>query len=212
MSTGLPYPEVGLQALRRKPSFAALERASVRLVRTVDELLQAFAIRSAVFMAEQVCPYHEEFDGNDLAGCHLVASVENEPVATLRLRWFASFGKVERVCILPAARGKHLERVLLAHAFELASRKGFRLMTGQIQARLWPMWQKTIHCTLRDNRPSFAFSDFEYLEIDIPMPSHPKSISPLSDPYLLIRPEGSWDATGILEASVERSDERRAAA
>ncbi|MEM5517583.1 GNAT family N-acetyltransferase [Henriciella sp. AS95] len=172
---------------------------------SLEELQQVFSIRAAVFMAEQSCPYREEFDGNDLSACHLLCAIDGEPVATLRLRWFASFGKVERVCVLPHARGQQLERIMLAHAFELAARKGYRLMTGQIQARLWPLWKRTVYCILRENRPSFSFSDYEYLEVDIQLPPHPHALTPLSDPYLLIRPEGNWDEKGVLEASVLRA-------
>ncbi|MGB3626241.1 MAG: GNAT family N-acetyltransferase, partial [Henriciella sp.] len=90
------------------------------------------AIRAAIFMAEQDCPYHEEFDGNDFAGLHLLAFIGREPVGTLRVRWFAGFCKLERVGVLPKHRGQQIERVLLAHAYELAARKGYRLMMAQI--------------------------------------------------------------------------------
>jgi len=49
--------------LRRNSDEGAL---SLKVVSTVEELQQAFAIRSIVFMGEQRCPYNEEFDGNDL--------------------------------------------------------------------------------------------------------------------------------------------------
>jgi GNAT superfamily N-acetyltransferase len=156
-------------------------------------------------MAEQNCPFDEEYDGNDLASLHLLAKFGNEPVGTLRLRWFADFGKIERVCILPGARGRHIERILLAHALQIAARKGYRLMIGQIQARLWPLWSRVLHCSLREDRGTFSFSDYEYLEIDIGVPAHPSPLHADSDPFLLIRPEGEWDRVGILEESAERS-------
>ncbi len=173
--------------------------------RTLDQLQRVFAIRAAVFLAEQACPYEEEYDGNDLVGLHLLATIDGEPVGTLRMRWFAGFGKIERVCILPKSRARHIDRILLAHAFEIASRKGYRLMIGQIQARLWPLWSRVLKCALREDRPRFSFSDYDYLEIAIPLPAHPKALSPFSDPFVLIRPEGAWDETGILDVSADRN-------
>lgn len=214
MPNKLPYPETGCQALRKPPEKERFSTVDVRPARSLDDLQKVFAIRAAVFMAEQNCPYDEEYDGNDLASLHLLACIGREPVGTLRLRWFADFGKIERVCILPAARARHIERVLLAHALEIASRKGYRLMIGQIQARLWPLWSRVLNCSLQADRGSFSFSDFDYLEIHIPVPPHPDALGPDSDPYVLIRPEGDWDRAGVLDESVERSkpDNRNEAA
>ncbi|MEE2877472.1 MAG: GNAT family N-acetyltransferase [Pseudomonadota bacterium] len=195
----LPYPATGVEVLRRKPERLHFEQTEVQVARTLDDLQKVFAIRAAVFLAEQDCPYDEEYDGNDLSGLHLIASVEGEPIATLRLRWFSAFGKVERVCILPRARGRNLDKIILAHAFEIAAAKGYRLLIGQIQARLWPLWSRVLHCELREERPGFSFSGYDYLEIDIPVPVHPSTLTPYTDPYVLIRPEGEWEAPGILE-------------
>ena len=205
MTTPLAYPATGCKALRRPPTPDSFRALRVRPVQSLDDLQRVFAIRAAVFMAEQRCPYDEEYDGNDLAALHLIAFIGREPVGTLRLRWFADFGKIERVCILPSMRGRHIERILLAHAIEIAARKGYRLMIGQIQARLWPLWSRVLHCELQHGRESFSFSDFEYLEIDIPVPRHPDPLTAGSDPFILIRPEGDWDRRGILEESAERS-------
>lgn len=198
----LDYPETGAAALRAIPARHHFERVAVTVARNLDDLQKVFALRAAVFLAEQKCPYDEEYDGNDLAGLHLLGFVDGEPVATLRLRWFSAFGKIERVCILPRARGRFLDRIMLAHAFEIAARKGYRLMIGQIQARLSSLWSRVLVCKIREDRPTFSFSGYDYLEIDIAVPSHPSAITPFTDPYVMIRPEGSWDFPGILESAV----------
>lgn len=203
----LAYPVTGASVLRRAPAKRHFDETGIQVARTIDDLQKALAIRAAVFLAEQECPYDEEYDGNDLSGLHLIALVKGEPVATLRLRWFSSFGKVERVCILPRARGRYLDRILLAHAFEIAAVKGYRLMIGQIQARLWRLWSKVLHCDLREDRAGFSFSGYDYLEIDIPIPPHPSPLTPYSDPYVLIRPEGDWDVPGILESTTDAMEQ-----
>ena len=52
---------------------AAQSRYTVSVVRTFDEMAQVQTVRSLVYMADQACPYDEEFDGNDLCGAtHLL--------------------------------------------------------------------------------------------------------------------------------------------
>ena len=198
-SNRLPLPELGICALRAAPRPHNFDDVDVSVVRTLDDLQKVFAIRAAVFMVEQACPYVEEFDGNDLNGLHLLASIGGQPVGTLRLRWFSAFGKVERVCILRDARGRKVDRILLAHAFEIAAKKGYRLMLGQIQARLWPLWSRVLHCSLESDGQTFSFSGYEYLEIHIPLPAHESVLTPRTDPHVLIRPEGAWNSPGVLE-------------
>ncbi len=199
-------PEIGEQVLCRPVPDAAYEGYEATPVRTLDELQQAFAIRAAVFMSEQACPYQEEFDGNDLCATHFLLKRAGAPVGTLRIRWFGDFAKLERIVLLPSERARPGLKVLLAHAFELVARKGYRRMVGQIQARLWPVWSRTFKCRLMAGRPAFWFSDYEYREIEIPIPAHPRAIGLTEDPYRIIRPEGAWDEPGVLDASAERSE------
>ena len=201
-------PRFGAMALRSPPPSKAWKRVEVRPVRTLDDFQKVIAVRSIVYMSEQDCPYEEEFDGNDFAATHLLGRVDGEPVGALRMRWFADFAKLERVCILPSARRHSAVKVMVAHAFEIASRKGYTRMVAQIQARLQPMWEHVMDCYPRQGRSRFSFSDFEYVEIDIQLPRHPEPITPDVDPYVLIRPEGDWDHPGVLDRSVARSQAR----
>ena len=200
----ITLPQVGMQSLRKQPPREAWRAVNVRPVRTLDDLNRAFSIRTAVYMCEQACPYDEEFDGNDLNATHLIAEIDGEPVATLRMRWFAEFAKLERVSILPKARHKSVVQVLIAHGFEVASRKGYTHMIAQIQSRLWPMWSSVMDCELRPGRPAFSFSDFDYVEVDIHLAAHPQKLTPDTDPFHMIRPEGNWDAPGVLDHSRTR--------
>ena len=208
----LRFPTVGIQALRRQPQDEDLNAFEVRMARDLNDFQKMSIVRSVAFIDEQDCPFAEEFDGNDLSASHLLAYYDGEPIGTLRLRWFANFGKVERVCVMPKFRGSKAVSVLLAHAFEIAARKGYRTMIAQIQARLWPLWSHMLHCELRSSRPSFYFSDFEYFEIDIPLRLHPDAIRKDVDPYVMIRPEGEWDQPGILDGSLKRTEHKDKAA
>lgn len=200
----LTISPIGESGLAKPLDPDLIEQFPIEMVRTLDAFQKVVAVRSMVYMAEQDCPYEEEFDGNDLCASHVIAYSKGQPIATLRLRWFAGFGKIERVSILPAFRGSGVVKVMLAASLEIASRKGYRRMLAQIQARLWPLWSKTLNCRLMDDHPNFYFSDYEYCEMEISVSAHPDAIRLNSDPMTIIRPEGDWDTPGILEQSAQR--------
>ena len=133
------------------------------MVRDLNDFMKVVAIRSSVFLAEQDCPYDEEFDHNDLSASHLIAYLRNEPVATLRIRWFASFAKIERVCVMKHVRGGALVKLMIETAVEMIGRKGYRHVLGYIQKRLVPFW-KQLGFHPREGRDGFRFSDYEYVE------------------------------------------------
>ena len=49
-----------------------------------------------------------------------------------------------------------------------------------------------------------VFSDHEYVEMLGEIAPHDEPLTPYSDPYLLIRPEGCWDVPGVLDRSARR--------
>ena len=78
---------------------------SVKVARSIEDLMQAFAIRAAVFLSEQHCPYAEEFDGNDFTATQFLGLVDGEPASTCRTRYFSDFAKLERVAVRREFRG-----------------------------------------------------------------------------------------------------------
>jgi len=181
------------------------EAVTVTVARTLDDVMQAIAIRSVVYMGEQLCPYDEEFDGNDLAGAtHLVARIGRQPVGVIRLRWFAEFAKLERLTVLPTCRGGAVPRALLDAAFELAAKKGYRKIMGHTQVRLAPVLMRLGKVRIRPGRARFKFSDHEYVETirDLTPPDDAVTID--SDPLTILRPEGAWDRPGVLDRSAAR--------
>ena len=180
------------------------DKFQISMARTLDDYQKAMAIRALTYLGEQDCPYEEEYDGNDLCASHVIAYANGQPIATLRVRWFSGFGKIERVSVLPPYRGSGVVKVMLGATFEVSARKGYRRMLAQIQTRLWPLWSKTLNCRMMDDHPNFYFSDFEYCEIEISIAAHPQAIRATSDPLTIIRPEGDWDRPGVLDASASR--------
>ncbi len=175
----------------------------IEMVRDLNDYMKVVAIRSSVFLAEQDCPYDEEFDNNDLSASHLIAYLRNEPVATLRIRWFASFAKIERVCVMKHVRGGALVKLMIETAVEMIGRKGYRHVLGYIQKRLVPFW-KQLGFYPRDGRDGFRFSDYEYVECFRELAARNDAISIDSDPYVVMRPEGQWDEASVLDYSAAR--------
>jgi hypothetical protein len=83
-------------------------RTDVRIVRSLDDLLMVYTIRAAVFMAEQDCPFTEEFDGNDHCATHILGFIRGEPAGCLRARFFSDFVKLERLAVRKSFRRSSL--------------------------------------------------------------------------------------------------------
>ena len=175
----------------------------VEMVRDLNDFMKVVAIRSAVFLAEQDCPYDEEFDQNDLSASHLIAYLRGEPVATLRIRYFANFAKIERVCVMKHVRGGALVKLMIETAVEMIGRKGYLHILGYIQKRLVPFW-KQLGFLPRDAREAFRFSDYEYVECSRQLEPRADALTIDTDPYKLMRPEGDWDHESILDRSAMR--------
>jgi predicted GNAT family N-acyltransferase len=178
------------------------DSVSVRVVRSMDEMARVMAIRGAIYMGEQSCPFEEEFDGNDFSATHLICHKDGEPVGCMRIRYFADFAKLERLAVRNEGRGSGLAGRLLDAAIELCRKKGYRVMYAHSQKRFLKVWEQRGFRLM--GARELVFSDFDYVEVKLETEKHPQSISLNDDPYVLIRPEGNWDTPGILEKSASR--------
>ena len=185
-------------------------RTSVRVARTIDDFMRAAVIRGAVFIGEQKCPYDEEFDGNDFSATHLIGYVGNEPAGCLRIRYFSDLAKLERLVVRREFRSSGLARQLVDSGVEFCRMKGYTRMCTYAQKRLVKFWGKCGFSTSSTPR-ELVFSDFDYVEMTCDTKHAARTISFETDPYVVIRPEGSWQETGILERSRARGVSRPSA-
>lgn len=180
-------------------------RLEVAVCRTLDDLMQAMAVRTLVYMGEQACPYDEEYDGNDFAGAtHLLLRRDGEPIGTLRIRWFADFAKVERVAVRREHRRGRATLMLILAAKRLAEKKNYRQILGYGQVRLIPFWEQYFNAHVREERRSFVVSDHDYVEMIVEGVPPPDALTLDSSPLELLRPEGAWDEAGVLDRSTPR--------
>ena len=175
---------------------------TIKLASTSDEMMQCFMLRAAVFMGEQQCPYWEEYDGNDYTASHLILYVDGEPAASIRVRWFAGFAKLERAIILKRYRSYGLFIPFVHWAKEFCRKKGYPKAYLHGQKRLWPIFEKDGFRKVDDK--VFHFSDHEYgaFACDLDVGDNAPTVT--TDPMVLNRPEDKLDMPGILEESMER--------
>ena len=176
---------------------------TTKVVHNIEELTQALAIRSAVYVGEQNCPYWEEFDGNDYSGTHLLAFAGGEPIGCLRIRYFAEFAKLERLAVREEFRGQGAGGKLVTAATELCKMKGYKRLYAHARIHLLGFWNQLGFHEI-ETAATFQFSDHEFIEIGKEVTPLAEALSLATDPYVLIRPEGRWHSPGILERSAGR--------
>ncbi|MEI9988849.1 MAG: GNAT family N-acetyltransferase [Rhizomicrobium sp.] len=175
----------------------------ISVVRTLDELAQVFSVRARVYAGEQRCPYDEEFDGNDFTATHILARCGGEPVGSLRIRYFGSFAKIERLAVLPAHRGTKTGLEIARMGIDLCRNKGFTRLYAHVQRRLVPFWERLGFAPAGQNRV-LRFSDHEYCEMLAEFEPLETELNLYSDPMILLRPEGRWERPGVLDRSAAR--------
>jgi predicted GNAT family N-acyltransferase len=183
---------------------AASGKLGITVARNFEDLSRVVAIRSAVYIGEQECPYEEEYDGNDLAATHLIAYIGDEPAGCLRLRFFADFAKVERLAVRKEFRKTRAAFQLVQAGLKLCQKKGYRRAYGHSQARLTNFWGRFGFHTFEGGK-SLVFSDFDYVEMVAELAPDADAVAIGGDPYAIIRPEGRWHTPGILERSAVRA-------
>lgn len=186
-----------------RPVTTSPDPLTIRVARSMEDIARVIAIRSAVYMSEQSCPFTEEFDGNDFSATHLICHWKGEPIGCMRIRYFADFAKLERLAVTIKHRHAGIAGRIVDAAVDLCRLKGYRVLYAHAQKRLLNFWEKRGFSQMPSAR-EFVFSDFDYVEVKLETAKHPQSITLDADPYVIIRPEGLWDQPGVLESSSGR--------
>nr|WP_319531833.1 GNAT family N-acetyltransferase [uncultured Cohaesibacter sp.] len=208
---GFDHPDLFILARSQKarqsqrPRYDSYERGQARtgitVVHEISDLMKVAAIRSAVYIGEQSCPYDEEFDGNDFAATHLLAYVDDEPVGCMRVRFFGDFAKLERLAIRKEYRSSRVAFQLVRASVDLCRAKGFRRIYGHARKDLLHFW-KHFGFNVKDNATEFDFSGIDFVEMLDEIHPTNDAISLADSPYRIIRPEGQWSRPGILEGAM----------
>jgi predicted GNAT family N-acyltransferase len=176
-------------------------KSDIKIARTFDDLLIVFAIRAAVYIAEQECPFAEEFDGNDHCATHLIGFINGEPAGCMRARFFHDFVKFERLAVLKKFRKSGLAFELCRGGVDLGRRKGFRRLYAHAREGLEGFYARFGATPMGSDR-KLSFSGFNYTEM-LEMEPSQDAITLDSGGYVILRPEGDWDRPGVLDAPAD---------
>jgi predicted GNAT family N-acyltransferase len=88
----------------------------VRRARGDQEYADLLDLRYEVFCVEQGVPRHEELDGRDHGGVHLVAVREGEVLGTCRLVFVGTTVQFSRLAVRKSARRRGIATTLLEEA------------------------------------------------------------------------------------------------
>ncbi len=100
-------------------------------VALTDDLETCWALRHEVFVEEQGVPLELERDEHDATALHFLATWDGRPVGTERVLLKGDTGKIGRVCVLRAMRGKGIGAALIRAAVEeLRGRRLRRAVLG----------------------------------------------------------------------------------
>lgn len=113
-----------------------------RVVTSLEDLLKAFAVRSAVFMEEEGIPYTIEHDVYDCSAIHVLGEEQGEPFAAGRIRPYQGYAKLERISVRKAYRGKNMGHTLTDFMISVANEKGFKKYLLHAQSHLTGFYRK----------------------------------------------------------------------
>jgi len=173
------------------------------IVTTYEQLLHAYAIRSICFMEEHDLKAQQTFDGNDYQATHMIAYVGDDPIGTLRIRWFKEFAKLERTAIRKDYRNPHVLKAFAIFVFDHVARKGYDKVITHAQPKYARLWRMILGFKNAEGKKPLYFEGHEepYIELVRELVPPPNAISVSTDPAILFRIEGSWDAPSEFETA-----------
>jgi hypothetical protein len=172
------------------------------VVTTYEQLLHAYAIRGICFMEEHGVKAQQTFDGNDYQATHMIVYAGDEPIGTLRIRWFKDFAKIERMAFREAYRNTHVLKAFVFFVFNHIARKGYDKVIAHAQPKYARLWRIAFGFRNVERKKPLYFDGHEqpYIELvkDLTPPENAISVS--TDPAVMFRIEGFWDAPSEYEA------------
>ena len=143
------------KSFNTKVSKELLSKVNIKKVTWQDAESALRAVRTVVFIEEQLIPSELEWDEIDADAIHLLASYELQPVACLRI---IDHEKIGRMAVINNWRGFGLGAALLHEAINLCKKHGSKNIYLSAQSHAIKFYQKA----------GFKQSSDEYMDVDIP--------------------------------------------
>ena len=172
------------------------------VVTSYDQLLHAYAIRAICFMEEHGVKAQQTFDGNDYQATHLVVYAADEPIGTIRIRWFKDFAKLERMSLRKAYRNPQVLKSFTTVMFDHIARKGYARAITHAQPKYARLWRMSFGFKNAEGKQPVYFDGHEdpYIELVKDLTPPDNAITERTDSTILFRIEGQWDAPSAFEA------------
>ncbi len=190
--------EAAPRRARRYEKGLDAEGTGIVVVHGMDDFVKMAVVRAAVYMGEKTFAYHQQFDGNDFAATHLLASVRGEPAGCIRIRFFGDFAKMERLAVRREFRNSRIAFELVRAAVDLCRAKGYRKLYGHASEEYLNFW---LHFgfKVRDNGAPFELASWPLVEMVEDVEPFADAVRIGDDPVRTIRPEGLWNQPCALE-------------
>ena len=170
-----------------------------KLATTQVDMMHVAAIRGICNLEEVGVPAAHEFDENDNFATHALGYVGDEPVSTVRLRFFGDFVKLERACVRPNYRNRHILPKAIESVSRYAGQKGYRRIVthaAPATARLW----RLLGFNISDKAPAhFQGHEHGYLELVKEIPARNDAVTLEADTVMLFRQETALDQPNSYE-------------
>ena len=134
---------------------SALNNINIIQTTWLKDKAQLRAVRTPVFIEEQAVTPAFEWDEIDATAVHLLASLNGEPIACLRI---IDYHKIGRMAVLKQYRGIGLGSALLLEAIEICKKYGSKQVALSAQTHAITFYEKA----------GFKQISGEYCDVDIP--------------------------------------------
>ena len=111
-------------------------------ISVTDDLASCHLLRRIVFIEEQGVSEADELDGLDDCATHFLATENELPIGTARMRIKGDTAKVGRVCVIKSHRGTGLGAALIRAAIEARKLPGVRLAKLGAQTHALGFYEK----------------------------------------------------------------------
>lgn len=116
---------------------------NIQLVTTQKQLEDAYYVRMKVFVEEQLVPAEEEIDQFEDVSTHFILYDEQQrPAGAGRIRILDKIGKVERICVMPAARSKGAGTIIMNALEEYGTKQDIHTFKLNAQIQAIPFYEK----------------------------------------------------------------------
>lgn len=119
------------------------ENLIVKVAESSEDFSAMRSVRMAVFQSEQGIEPELDFDGKDETSDQIIAYMNAQPIGTARIRYLDDrTAKIERLAVLPIARGKGIGKLIMEKAIALAVQKKMQEVIIHSQEYIQGLHQK----------------------------------------------------------------------